>query len=50
MVSMDFWVMPCSAPASEVGGVEITPSRTTKMFSPVHSLTFPSGANKMASS
>ena len=30
--------MPSSAPADS-GGVMSTPSRTTKMFSPVHSLT-----------
>ena len=50
MVSTEFWVIPSSAPASEVGGVMITPSRTMKMFSPVHSLTRPLGASRMASS
>ena len=50
MVSMECWVMPASAPASEVGGVMMTPSCTTKMFSPVHSLTLPLGASRMASS
>jgi hypothetical protein len=43
-------VIPASAPASEVGGVRTTPSRTMKMFSPVHSLTLPLGASRMASS
>ena len=50
MVSTELWVMPSSAPASEVGGVTRTPSRTMKMFSPVHSLTLPSGASRIASS
>jgi hypothetical protein len=50
MVSTDFWVMPSRAPESELGGVSRRPLRTMKMFSPVHSLTFPSGASRMASS
>ena len=50
MVSTESCVMPSSAPASEVGGVMSTPSRTMKMFSPVHSLTRPLGASRMASS
>ena len=50
MVSTVSWVMPSSAPASEVGGVRSTPSRTMKTFSPVHSLTSPFGASRMASS
>src|SRR5580698_7833944 len=50
MVSMQSCVMPANAPASEEGGVTSTPSRTMKMFSPVHSLTVPLGASRMASS
>ena len=50
MVSTDCWVIPSRAPASEVGGVIKRPLRTMKMFSPVHSLTLPSGARRMASS
>ena len=42
--------MPARAPASEVGGVTMTPSRTMNTFSPVHSLTLPFGASRMASS
>ena len=38
MVITEFWVMPSRAPA-ESGGVMMRPPRTTKMFSPVHSLT-----------
>ena len=38
MVSTEVWVMPSRAPADD-GGVMIRPLRTTKMFSPVHSLT-----------
>ncbi len=50
MVSTVCWVIPSRAPESEVGGVSSRPSRTTKRFSPVHSLTWPSGASRMASS
>src|SRR5581483_8475696 len=49
MVNTEFWVMPSSAPA-DVGGVMILPLRTTKMFSPVHSLTYPCGDRMIASS
>ncbi len=38
MVTTEFWVIPSSDRVG-VGGVMITPSRTMKMFSPVHSLT-----------
>ena len=38
MVMTELWVMPSSAPA-DTGGVMIRPPLTTKMFSPVHSLT-----------
>ena len=38
MVATELCVMPSRAPAL-TGGVMMTPSRTTKMFSPVHSLT-----------
>ena len=41
--------MPSRAPA-ETGGVKIRPFLTTKMFSPVHSLTYPCGERRMASS
>src|SRR5580692_9269083 len=50
IVSTESWVMPSRAPASAVFGVKITPLRTMKTFSPVHSLTVPFGASKMASS
>src|SRR5580704_17397550 len=50
MVSTESCVMPSSAPACDVGGVMSTPSRTMKMFSPVHSLTLPLGARRIASS
>ena len=42
--------MPSRAPASDVFGVRMTPSRTMKTFSPVHSLTVPFGASRIASS
>ena len=41
--------MPSSAPAVR-GGVMMVPLRMTKMFSPVHSLTYPWGDSRMASS
>src|SRR5580698_5081258 len=50
MDSTDCWVMPHRAPESDVGGVISRPLLTMKMFSPVHSLTLPSGASRMASS
>ena len=43
-------VMPRSAPASDGGGLMISPSRTMKRFSPVHSLISPSVPSKIASS
>ncbi len=43
------WVMPSRAPADS-GGVMSSPWRATKMFSPVHSLTRPSGLSMIASS
>jgi hypothetical protein len=43
-------VMPRSAPASEGGGLMISPSRTMNRFSPVHSLTSPSVPSMIASS
>ena len=50
MVSTESWVMPASAPDSDAGGVMMRPPRTTKMFSPVHSDTRPSGPSSIASS
>jgi len=38
IVMTELWVIPSRAPALS-GGVMILPCRTTKMFSPVHSLT-----------
>src|SRR5664280_1738253 len=43
-------VMPLRAPASEGGGLMSRPSRTMNRFSPVHSLTRPSGPSMIASS
>src|SRR6478672_3041739 len=49
MVMTECWVMPSRAPA-DTGGVSRRPCLTTNRFSPVHSLTYPCGDRRMASS
>jgi hypothetical protein len=49
IVRTDAWVRPSRAPA-DIGGVYTVPLRTTKMFSPAHSLTRPCGLRMMVPS